>query len=106
MNLNFGTGDFGGPLIAVWLLIGCSTLLIHIAFAVGVASDTIPAKFVSRFIWILATLIAGPIVGCMYWVIHHGIPSPSAPTPPNRNDQRPTTSSRYHSDPPPRSSME
>lgn len=73
-----------------------TTLLVHIAFAGAVFFDTVRTAMVPRWVWALATLLGGPIVGALYWIVHRGVPAappaPQAPLgPPGFFRQRPPT---------------
>ncbi len=82
MNFNLNNpgaafGGGGGPsgammLVAVLALI-CGAV-VHIAFAVGVSIDSTRlrrAALVPRGIWVLATLLGGPLIGALYYTLHH-----------------------------------
>lgn len=72
-HLGFVSGDemFAGTLtvnIALWILY----LIVHIAFALGVSTHVRGREtiLVGRGIWVLATLLGGPLVAVGYWLIH------------------------------------
>ncbi len=99
--------DNVGPFVMCYgIAIAVLTVLVHLFFAIGVASDDVDGKLVPKFVWVLATLLTGPVAGALFWIIHHGVPAmghasaepggTSAPSTPSANQPR------YHNDPPPR----
>ena len=65
----------GIPFLAIAILI--ATLIVHFAFALGVSkachSRTLECRttnLVTPWFWILATLLGGPVMGCMYWIVN------------------------------------
>ncbi|MBI5760649.1 MAG: hypothetical protein HZA46_19195 [Planctomycetales bacterium] len=80
MNLNFGhsAGGMAQAIGCVTILLAIANLIVHIAFAVGVMSDTAEIErrggrivLVAAIWWTIATLIGGVFVAGAYWVIHH-----------------------------------
>ena len=75
--------------IIFWVYgVGIATVIVHIAFAVGVlydVSDLPPPDrrtyLVSGWIWALATLLGGAVVAGIYWLVHHSAMRPTAPPP-------------------------
>ena len=68
-------GVIGVPLLAIAILI--ATLVVHFAFAMGVSKacrnrtlDSRTTNVVAPWLWILATLLGGPVMGCMYWIVN------------------------------------
>ncbi|MEX0887674.1 MAG: hypothetical protein WD009_14675 [Phycisphaeraceae bacterium] len=70
------------PLLASLILLACVygllVLIIHIAFAAGVARDAARLELeaegtliVPPLVWSLATLAGGIFVVAVYWLIHH-----------------------------------
>lgn len=62
---------------AQWIL-GFATLVIHLAFAGGVAKDAgnlhkigQPPCLVPGITWAFATLLGGPFIAVSYWLLHH-----------------------------------
>ena len=47
-------------------------ILVHVAFAIGVAVDARRRRtvLVPRMVWVLAVLMGGPLVALAYWVMH------------------------------------
>lgn len=75
MNFNFLTTS--DPEWMAWLVAGPVLRLIldcivHIGFALAVASHAKRRNtaLVPSWLWILATLMAGPLVGVGYWFLH------------------------------------
>ncbi len=56
----------------LWYL---TVVIIHLFFSIGVYQETINPQrrivLVPPVIWILSTLVFGPVVGCLFWIIHH-----------------------------------
>lgn len=79
MSIN---GIFPPGLIVTYAVIMLiAIVVVHIGFAVAVASDTVKAVMVPRWLWAVATLLGGPIVGSLYWIAHHGVPTALAAQP-------------------------
>jgi hypothetical protein len=63
------------PFLPIAILI--AILVVHIAFAMGVSkachNRTLSGRttnLVAPWLWILATLLGGPVMGCMYWIVN------------------------------------
>jgi len=64
-----------GPLLPSIFVI--ATVIIHVAFALGVSrscqkrkSDGRSTQLVSPGVWIFTTLFGGPIIACLYWIVN------------------------------------
>lgn len=73
------------------LLLAVITLVIHIAFAVGIFKDASGRKaggqivwFVHPIFWAGATLVGSVFVAAIYWAIHYS--TLAAPSPPPSTD--------------------
>lgn len=79
MNWNFPSGTWAASLLstltAVW---GALHIAVHIAFAVlvGGTASRRRISFGGRGLWVLATLLGGPLAAAAYWVVNV---SPLAP---------------------------
>lgn len=78
MNVNLPAAAWAGffPILAIGFWI--ATLVVHVAFAYAVDRDAANLGrsgrrlvFVGEFLWALATLVGGPLVAAIYWVVHH-----------------------------------
>lgn len=103
--------DNVGPLVMCYGIgIAVLTVLVHLFFAIGVASDDVDGKLVPKFVWVLATLLTGPVAGALFWIIHHGVPAIGHAPSESGGTPAPSTPvgnpSGYHSDPPPRRPVE
>ena len=71
----------GLPLVQV-IVVFCLNAGIHLAFAVSVWSDAAqlpPSRrsaLVAPFVWFLATLLGGPLMAGLYWLMHHSAIAP------------------------------
>ncbi|MCU0493504.1 MAG: hypothetical protein MUD01_18105 [Chloroflexaceae bacterium] len=64
-------------IVAYQLIIITLTVIVHVLFAIAVASDASWLQqegkrliFVPSVLWILATLLGGPLVAVGYWLLH------------------------------------
>lgn len=69
---------FGANLQSFSLLYYALLLMVHLAFAAGVARDAGEVSrhrggtlLVGPYVWVFATLVGGVFVGIGYWVLHH-----------------------------------
>ena len=65
-------------LLVLGMMYGLVLLIVHIAFAAGVARDAARLEgeadgtlIVPPIVWSLATLAGGILVVAVYWLIHH-----------------------------------
>ena len=68
-------GVIGVPFLAIAILV--ATLVVHFAFAMSVSKschnrtlDSRTTNLVAPWLWILATLLGDPVMGCMYWIVN------------------------------------
>ncbi len=83
MNLNFNVNypilpnDDPAFLYIMLATFFIPIFIVHLAFAFAVAIDgsSLPGgrrpEFVGPTIWFLATLLGGPFIAGLYWMIHH-----------------------------------
>jgi len=81
------TGGLGQLLFLGSIVLVVVSVVVNISFALVVLGDASlvsrrqgGTRFADPWLWTFGTLLGGPVVGCFYWVIHHGMPQ-GAPEP-------------------------
>ena len=81
MNITLPSVEFA---IAIWVVVGILTLIVHIGFAQGVWGaakwlEEHPSRDIEMaqpMIWTLATLLGGVFVAAAFWILHFSTLSP------------------------------
>jgi|GEM_PF-1218169 hypothetical protein len=86
---NNGLANLYGGAVMIWAAVFVViSVIIHVCFAIGVnrdaarreqhAQDTV---FVGRLCWTFATLLGGPFMAGLYWVMHRSTLAPAPESP-------------------------
>jgi uncharacterized membrane protein len=64
--------------VGLSLLMGLLLLIVHVSFALGVYEDALRMHFgpkgtlfVGPGMWMFATVMLGPFLAALYWLMHH-----------------------------------
>ncbi len=73
MNFTFNDGGVAAGGVTLTIGIWIFSIIIHIAFCIGVHRDAkrIQTIFVGPGIWAFATLLGGVYTAVAYWIVHH-----------------------------------
>jgi hypothetical protein len=73
MSIN---GVFPAELVTMYVIaMLIAGVVVNLAFAGAVLLDPVRPVMVPRWMWALATLLGGPVVGALYWIVHRGVPA-------------------------------
>jgi len=89
LSPNNGLANLYGGAVMIWAAVFVViSVIIHVCFAIGVnrdaarrdqqAQDTL---FVGRLCWTFATLLGGPFLAGLYWVMHRSTLAPAPESP-------------------------